>query len=239
MKVALAVLAAAALAAGCASVDPRASAPADARIAALEQRLARIEGTQQVERLFRAYGYYFDKGLWRETTTLFTDDASVEIAQRGVYRGRAGVERVYIGLFGRGRNCLPPHGLNNHLILQPIITVADDGMSATGRARIIGMIAIRDGDFMLQEGIYNLKFRKDGGVWRIADLHYFGDLYAVIPEGLKRYAVPQSTASTDIAPDAPPTEVYKSWPSYYLPEFPYPNPVTGRTVDVAQCPRQD
>ena len=218
---------------GCAGAPP---ATGDgARIAALETRLARLEDTQQIERLFRAYGYYFDKGLWQEATTLFADDAVVEIAQRGVFRGRAGVERLYVKVFGRGRNCLPPNGLNNHLILQPIITVAPDGSSATGRARIIGMISVRDGDFMLQEGLYNLRFCKEGGIWRIADLHYFGDLYLVFPEGLKKFAVPQSPAGTENPPDAPPSVVYRSWPGYYLPEFPYPNPVTGRQVDSTQC----
>jgi SnoaL-like protein len=226
----------AAVLAGCGAMKPDTpSADATARIAALEARLNAVEDVQKIERLFRAYGYYFDKGLWHEATTLFTDDAVVEIAQRGVYRGRAGVERIYQGVFGRGKNCLPPNGLNNHLILQPIITLDAGGTTASGRARIIGMIAIRDGDFMLQEGLYNLKFRKDGGVWRIADLHYFGDMYLVMPEGLKKFAIPQSPAGTENPPDAPPSAVYQSWPGYYLPEFPYPNPVTGRTVDVAQC----
>jgi hypothetical protein len=209
----------------------------DARtgMAALEARLTALEDVQNIERLFRAYGYYFDKGLWRETSTLFTDDAVVEIAQRGVYRGRAGVERLYVNVFGRGRNCLPPNGLNNHLILQPIITLDASGQTATGRARIIGMIAIRDGDLMLQEGLYNLKFRKDGGIWRITDLHYFGDMYLVVPEGLKKFAVPQSPAGKENPPDAPPTVVYQSWPGYYLPEFPYPNPVTGKHVNTEKC----
>jgi hypothetical protein len=227
----------AALAAGCGTTAPPVATPPDAaaRIAALEARLTAAEDLQKLERLFRAYGYYFDKGLWRETTTLFTDDARVEIAQRGVYRNRAGVERLYVQLFGKGRQCLPPHGLNNHIILQPIITVDAGGATASGRARIIGMLAIRDGDFMLQEGLYNLRFRKDGGIWRIADLHYFGDLYMVMPEGLKKFAVPQSQAGAENPPDAPPSIAYKSYPGYYLPEFPYPNPVTGEVVDVAQC----
>jgi hypothetical protein len=221
------------LGAGCSTSAP----PMDvsARIAALESRLAAVEDVQKIERLFRAYGYYFDKGLWHEATTLFTDDAVVEIAQRGIYRNRAGVERLYVDVFGRGKNCLPENGLNNHLILQPIITIDPSGSTASGRARIIGMLSIRGGDFMLQEGLYTLHFRKDGGVWRIADLHYFGDMYLVVPDGLKRFAVPQSPAGTENPPDAPPSVIYKSYPGYYLPEFPYPNPVTGKTVDVSQC----
>src|SRR5205085_5665885 len=120
----MAIAAALVLLTGCASTLPGTGDASAARIAALEQRLDRMEDVQRIERLFRAYGYYFDKGLWAETTTLFTDDARVEIAQRGVYQGRAGVERMYVNVFGRGHNCLPPRGLNNHLILQPIITVA-------------------------------------------------------------------------------------------------------------------
>jgi hypothetical protein len=220
-----------ALLAGCAAPN----AETTSRIAALEARVTAAEDIQKIERLFRAYGYYFDKGLWREATTLFTDDAQVEIAQRGIYRNRAGVERLYVDVFGHGNQCLAPNGLNNHLILQPIVTVDASGTSATGRARIMGLLAVRDGDFMLQEGLYNLRFRKDGGIWRIADLHYFGDLYLVVPEGLKKFAVPQSLPGKEHPPDAPPSTHYRSYPGYYVPEFPYPNPVTGQSVDVAVC----
>lgn len=231
----LGALLGAAVLAGCAASSVAPAASGADRLAALEARVVALEDLRSIERLFRAYGYYFDKGLWQETSTLFTDDAQVEIAQRGIYRGRAGVERLFLQLFGKGTNCLPPKGLNNHLILQPIMTVDPDGRGASGRARIIGMLAVRDGDFMLQEGVYNLRFRKDGGIWRIAGLHYFGDIYAIVPQGLKNYPVPQSQASTEVPPDAPPSVVYQSYPGYYVPEFPYPNPVTGKVVDVAGC----
>ena len=207
----------------------------EARLAMIEKKLANLENTKAIERLFRAYGYYFDKGLWKETTTLFANDAVVEIAQRGIYRGRAGVERLFIKLFGRDQNCLQPGGLNNHLILQPIVNVEDDGINASGRARIIGMLAVRGKDFMLQEGIYNLHFRKDEGIWRISDLHYFGDIYAIVPQALAQYPVPQSAASKDAPPDEPPSVVYESYPGYFVPEFPYPNPVTGKKTEVAEC----
>ena len=107
------------------------------------------------------------------------------------YRGRAGVERLFIKLFGRDQE-LPcsQAAYNNHLILQPSINVEDDGINATGRARIIGMLAVRGKDFMLQEGIYNLHFRKDDGIWRISDLHYCGDIYAIVPQALA--AIPGS-----------------------------------------------
>jgi hypothetical protein len=205
------------------------------RVSTLESRLTVLEDTQKIERLIRAYGYYFDKGLWHETTTLFSDDAVVEIAQRGVFRGKASVERLYIQLFGRGKECLGEGKLNNHLILQPIITVSPDGKTATGRARILGQIAVREGDALLQEGVYNFEYKKDGGIWKISKLHYFGDIYALIPQGLIKAAVPQSGPSKDVPPDAPPSIVYRSYPGYFVPEFPYPNPVTGKMVDVSKC----
>ena len=207
-----------------------------ARLAALEAKVTALEDVDSIERLIRAYGYYFDKGLWKETTTLFSDDALVEIAQRGIYRGRASVERLYIQLFGHGHNCLASRGgLNNHLILQPIVSLEHDGQHANGRARIIGMVAVREGDFLMQEGVYNLKFRKQGGIWRISSLHYFGDIYVLLPGALKQYPVPQSGASAEVPPDAPPSVTYESYPGYYVPEFPYPNPVTGKQVDVSSC----
>ena len=60
-------------------------------------------------------------------------------------------------------------------------------------------------------------------------------MYLVMPGGLKNFAIPQSPAGTENGPDSPPSITYKSWPGYYLPEFPYANPVTGKVVDVTQC----
>ncbi|MBV9506308.1 MAG: nuclear transport factor 2 family protein [Acidobacteriia bacterium] len=74
-----------------------------ARVEALEKqvaeqnaRLQRLEETENIEKLTRAYGYYVNKNLWNQLVDLFSDDYSVEIAARGVYLGK----KAQTGCFG-------------------------------------------------------------------------------------------------------------------------------------------
>ncbi len=78
----------------------------------------------------RRSAFYFDKGLWNEAADLFARNGSFEYGQSGVYVGQDHIRRALL-LFG-------PQGLaqgylNNHMMLQPVITVASDGKTATGR----------------------------------------------------------------------------------------------------------
>ncbi len=39
----------------------------EARVAMLERKVANLQNSRAIERLYRAYGYYFDKGLWKDS----------------------------------------------------------------------------------------------------------------------------------------------------------------------------
>ena len=46
----------------------------------------RIEDINAIKRLQRAYGYYFDEGLWDEMAELFSADATFEMGLDGAYQ---------------------------------------------------------------------------------------------------------------------------------------------------------
>src|SRR5688572_14851335 len=69
---------------GCGGSGPGAEQAAQVRalterIAALEQRKARVEDVNAIERLQAAYGYYVDRALWDEVASLFAEDGTIEI----------------------------------------------------------------------------------------------------------------------------------------------------------------
>jgi hypothetical protein len=103
--------------------------PRAVEVAALEARVDRIKDSNDIKRLQRAYGFYLDKGQYDEIADLFTADGSVEYANEGVYLGQSRI-REYLHRLSGGRNGLVEGQINNHLLLQPVVHVAPDGLTA-------------------------------------------------------------------------------------------------------------
>ena len=94
-------------------------------IAALTERVERLEGERAVKKLQRAFGYYVDRGLWSEAAALFEADGTIELGLDGVYRGPARIEEYLRRLHG-GQEGLVYGQLNEWVTLQPAIRVAAD-----------------------------------------------------------------------------------------------------------------
>lgn len=195
-----------------------------ARLDELEGRLTRLEDIEAIKRVQRAYGYYLDKGLWDEMLELFTEDGSIEIASRGLYRGKAQVRRLIRDIIGKGVDGLPHGRLNNHFQLQGIVTVSPDGKTAKGRWRAFIQAATLGGDAHWAEGPYEMEYRKEDGTWRISALTWFATYYTEFTKGWAQDARPTNKITESIPPDAPPTHVYETYPSYFVPPFHFPNP---------------
>jgi hypothetical protein len=197
-----------------------------ARVAALEQRKARIEDVNAIERLQAAYGYYVDRALWDEVASLFADDGTIEIGLDGVYVGKPRV-REYLYALGGGREGLPDGRLNEHLQVMPVITLAPDGLSATARWRAITLTGELGREAFWGEGPYENEYVKDGGVWKIKTLHWYQALYVPYEGGWQTNPDPTGAkfVSQTLPPDRPPTVEYKTWPDTYVPPFSFPNPV--------------
>jgi hypothetical protein len=201
------------------------------RIDALEERLALMEDRDEIQRLQNMYGYYIDNRLWRELADLFADEgASMEIGQRGDYIGKERIHRFLVDVLGGGRTGLLQHEIINHIQLQMVLTVADDGQSAKARCRAIvqGNSPPGSGKMLWAEGIYENEYIKEDGAWKIRRLWWVPTFYTLM-DGFDKAVFQSAPASTEYPPDGP------SFPSddalgRSFPPFHYRHPFTGREV---------
>ncbi|MEJ1964836.1 MAG: nuclear transport factor 2 family protein [Gammaproteobacteria bacterium] len=89
---------------------PKTVADLEAQVRALELRVERLKGVDDVERLNAQYGFYVDKSMQDAISALFTENATLEILGRGVFIGR---DRIYEYMRrprrAAGRHALQPH----------------------------------------------------------------------------------------------------------------------------------
>ena len=216
---------------------PAAAQDVDAEIAALTLRVERLEGTRAVKKLQRAFGFYVDRGLWGEAADLFADDGTIELGVDGVYVGKARIREYLMRLHG-GQEGLIYGQLNEWVTLQPAITIADDGMSATARWRDLGMLGQYKRHAEWRDGIYENTYVREDGVWKIKSLHLTINFVAPYERGWARLqpgeGMVQSEASKAFPPDRPPSTSPAPFPEPQVPPFQAPNPVTGRRVETAR-----
>lgn len=194
------------------------------KAAQLHHRATLLRDEADIENLQRIYGYYLDRAQWRQLADLFAEDATVEYAQMGVYRGAERI-RDFFTLFG-------PEGLEDgwlfdHLQLQTLVTVAADGRSARARSREWGMTGRHEGEAFWHDGVYENRFVKEDGVWKIQSLRYYPTYITHYDAGWASDARPAPGPSETLPPDGPPTADYAIYPEAHVPAYHYPNPVTG------------
>jgi hypothetical protein len=212
-----------------AAADAGRAVELERQIAALEGRKQRIEDSNDVKRLQRAYGYYLDRAMWDEIADLFAETGTIEIGLDGVYAGEARV-REYLHALGNGREGLAEGELNEHMQLMPVVTLAPDGMSAKARWRGLVMAGQYGDSAIWGEGPYENEYVKEDGVWKISKLHWF-QTFMVPYEGGWAHNVDVNGgkhASERLPPDEPPSVDYDPWPATFLPPYHFDNPVTGR-----------
>lgn len=170
------------------------------------------------------YGYYVDKAQWEDAAALFAHDATLEIAGRGVFSGQDSI-RTY--LLSRGE--LTYGKLYNHMQLQPVIHVAEDGRTAKARWRSFMQVGHLGAEARWGEATYNNEYVKEDGVWKINKLHSFITFYVEYEQGWNQGGVTMPSQQDDSAPDpdADTTVRYGAFPEVFVPPYHYPNPVTG------------
>ncbi len=200
----------------------------ETKLASLQMQLRQLEDTKAIERLQQAYGHYVSAGRAADAAALFSDDpaASIEFAQQGVYLGRARIQQF----LAREGARLAPGELRETPVYQGVVHVAADGQSAKGRWRSLVMGGVHGQDGRWTEGPYENEYIKEGGVWRIHRLHWYTTVSGSYDRGWHKQPLPISGPLADLPPDRPPTQVYKSFPDFFLPPYHYVNPVTGKPV---------
>jgi len=197
------------------------------RLAALDAATTQVEDITKIQRLGRAFGYYSDKGYFGEAADLFTADGTFQWGNEGVYRGKVRIQELLARQGGGSMKevaGLPFGRLNLRMQLQPVVTVAADGLTAQGRWREWGLLGqyrkwANWGDAVIED-----RYVKEGGVWKIAARNYYLNFEAPYVGGwvaLKPGAVPATNVAAEFAPDAPAAKAYGLFPAVFVPPYHY------------------
>lgn len=195
------------------------------QIASLTTEVQRLQDTSDIKRLQRAWGYYMETAQWDEAADLFASDATIEMGLDGVYRGKARI-RAYLYALGGGHAGLSEGELNEQLLLQPVIDVAGDGLTARGRWRRLMLLGQYGATASWGEGPFEIQYVRQDGVWKIQSLHWYQTYVVPYQGGWARNRDENGAryVTAALPPDDPPTEVYPTWPGVYRPAYHYPNP---------------
>jgi hypothetical protein len=224
---------AASLICGCTPRDePGSSTDLSAEIAALEAAVAaaareveRLQDVDALENLAGYYGHYVDESMQDDIADLFTRDGVVEILGRGVYYGQDRVREYMHNLGPVGQR---EGSLFNHMHLQPVIDVAEDGSSANVRSRLFVMYGIEDSNAQWGAGVYENELVKEDGVWKFDYLHAYQTFYTNYEDGWAGRASAIFAPYDRLPPDGPQSVAYDPYPAAFVPPFHYVNPVSGR-----------
>jgi len=194
-----------------------------AETASLRQQAQAANDYVSIANLQASYGFYVDKSRWDDAADLFASDASLEIAGRGVFKGQDRI-REYLHSLGE----LEYGRLYNHMQLQPVIHVADDGQSARARWRSFIQVGHLGKEARWGEATYENEYVKQEGVWHISNLHSYITFYVDFDQGWNKGAVAMPQQKENLAPDAATTVKYGAFPEVFVPPYHYKNPVTGK-----------
>jgi carotenoid cleavage dioxygenase len=224
----------------------------EAKLAEMDRRLTVREDELDVKKLQYLYGYLIDKCMYNEVVDLFADDGEVRFFG-GVWKGKAGVKRLYVDRFQKrftyGNNGPIDGFLLDHPQIQTIIDIDETGTIAKLRGRST-MQAGRHKDYEGAEphlkarqwwegGLYENTYVKGAdGKWRIKCLNYFPHWHADFEKGwaytpdeyvpFPKVLFPEDPSGPDALIDD-----HWLWPTHKLLPFHMKHPITGKEM-VAQ-----
>jgi len=134
----------------------------------LARDLDRVESVRAVKDLERRYAHSRHAGRFSAMAELFAADGLLDHGDASA-SGRAAIGSL---LSGGAPDGLAPGALSTELIDQPLITLSADGESARGRWLSIAFLGDGRGGTRIEGGIYENRYAREGGVWRIAEHRY-------------------------------------------------------------------
>jgi hypothetical protein len=146
----------------------------DSTVTQVERQLAIAIGVDATENLMSSYGYYIDESAWDQMADTYSlTKGAKEITGAGTYVGQERIRKV-LNLRGPagGRTA---NFFTIHQLTQPVIHVAEDGMSAKARLRLFQDGGNADGSSgSWIGGIYENTAVFENGEWKfgVQDLHH-------------------------------------------------------------------
>jgi hypothetical protein len=142
---------------------------AEPNVDEVEYRISQLNEEDEVRNLLHSYGYYIDRRMWPDVTTLFTNNGTVKV-DGTVYTG---VTEIRKWLENMGPEGLTRGNLNEHLIFESTVEVKPSGREAVARGLEVGMIGDASAKTAFWEfNVFRNRFVKDSdsGIWKIKDL---------------------------------------------------------------------
>src|SRR4030095_6059968 len=141
------------------------------RMAQLENELHKARAIRDIKRLQYSYAHYAELGLWLDLGDLFATNGIAHYAQ-GDFRGPESLRKFYLQELGRGQLGLAEGRIYPHIMIQPVVTVAPDGRTASGRWHVIAMLGSYGGSASWAGVVYENRYVLEDGVWKISELSY-------------------------------------------------------------------
>lgn len=202
----------------------------------LEQRARRMNDAAAVQNLQHAYGYYVDRKMWDDVADLFAPSGTMEIDQQGVFVGRSSIRRA---LERAGPPGLREGEVNEHLQLQTVVTVADDGRTAHARGTELRMLGVNGQYAQWGLATFENTYVKHNGRWMIQSMRVYPRMTTDYYKGWARDAQPAAGVEPDFPPDRRPTELFAIYPKPYTPPIHFAHPVSSgaQSVTATVTPR--
>jgi ketosteroid isomerase-like protein len=134
-------------------------------LADLEKRIQAIEDLDEIKRLHQNYINLMDNLQYEQVLDLFTDDATIEVRQSGVKRGRKELSEIYIDVLAKKRGSIR---YDAHMAVEPDIKVNGDTAQGTW---LIYMLFSKPSIQWVQ-GRNDCEYRKEQGKWKISKLKF-------------------------------------------------------------------
>ncbi len=131
----------------------------------LEKRIKAIEDLEEIKKLHQNYINLMDNLQYKEVLDLFTEDATAEVRNSGVKRGKKELSEIYLGILAKIRGTSRFEG---HMAIEPDITVEGDTAKGTW---LIYMLFSKP-TIQWVQGKNECEYRKENGKWKISKLKF-------------------------------------------------------------------
>lgn len=188
----------------------------------LAARIQRLNDEAEVARLQNAYGYYVDRRMWDDVADLFAPDGTLEAAEGPRLTGRAAI-RAQLEKVAPAN--LQPGELNDHLQLDPVVTVDPGGATAHVRGVDFGMVGREGGGAYWTFALFENDFVKRGGTWMVRAMRLYPRAKTDFYQGWAESQIPDFP----LAPAGSASAASQlQYPAQAFPAISFRNPATGK-----------
>ena len=131
----------------------------------LEKRIQALEDAEEIKKLHQHYMNLMDNLKYEEVPDLFTEDASVEVRNLGIKKGRKKLREIYIDVLAKKRGS---ERFDGHMAVQPDITVSGD----TARGTWLIYMIFSKPTIQWVQGKNECEYIKVNGEWKISKLKF-------------------------------------------------------------------